>query len=264
MTVHHNTTISVSATAYHVEFESKPTRIQAGEPVELAFTIRNSTGEIAHDLKIVHERAIHLLVVSEDLSEFYHLHPEQEADGRFHLVYTFPQAGHYRLYADYAPLGADQIVDQLSLHIDGEARAAIALIEDDILTKSVNGLRFTITANQPLRAGKAIMLDFAVEDEQTCQPVSDLQPYLGALAHLVVISEDGSEFLHVHPMEHHEPLISDHSNHADSSTDHASHSSASQISAHTRFPRAGLYKIWAQFQRHGQVITVSFVVRVAE
>jgi hypothetical protein len=46
----------------------------------------------------VHEQAIHLLVVSEDLSEFYHLHPEQEADGRFRLVYTFPQAGHYRLY----------------------------------------------------------------------------------------------------------------------------------------------------------------------
>jgi hypothetical protein len=166
--------------------------------------------------------------------------------------------------ADYTPIDADQIVKQLRLHIAGKERTAIALIEDDILTKSVNGLRFTIAANQPLRAGEAIMLDFAVEDEQTHQPVSDLQPYLGALAHFVIISEDSSEFLHVHPMEHHKTSISDHSNHADSSTDHTSHSSASQISAHTRFPRAGLYKIWAQFQRHEQVITVPFVVRVAE
>ncbi|GAP99485.1 hypothetical protein [Leptolyngbya sp. NIES-2104] len=261
MTVHHNATIEIQRLAYYIEFESKPIHIQAGEPVELAFTIRNSNGEIAQDLKIVHEQAIHLLVVSEDLSEFYHLHPEQEAEGRFRLVYTFPQAGQYRLYADYTPINSDQIVDQLNLHIAGEARAAIALIEDDILTKSVNGLRFTLTANQPLRAGEAIMLDFAVEDEQTHQPVTDLQPYLGALAHFVIISEDGSEFLHVHPMDHHEPSIS---SHADSSTDHASHSSTSQISAHTRFPRAGLYKIWAQFQRRGQVITVPFVVRVAE
>ena len=261
MTVHHNAAIEIQRLAYYIEFESKPIHIQAGEPVELVFTIRNSKGEIVQDLKIVHEQAIHLLVVSEDLSEFYHLHPEQEAEGRFRLVHTFPQAGHYRLYADYTPINADQIVDQLSLHITGEAQGSIALVEDDILTKSVNGLQFTMTANQPLRAGEAIMLDFAVEDEFDHQPVFDLQFYLGALAHFVIISEDGNEFLHVHPMEHHEALIS---NHAASSTDHATHSSASQISAHTRFPHAGLYKIWAQFQRRGQVITVPFVVRVAE
>lgn len=35
------------------------------------------------------------------------------------------------------------------------------------------------------------------------------------------------------------------------------------VSAHTTFPDAGLYKLWAQFQRGGRVITVPFVVRVA-
>jgi hypothetical protein len=40
--------------------------------------------------------------------------------------------------------------------------------------------------------------------------------------------------------------------------------SASQVSAHTTFPRTGLYKVWAQFQRGGQIITVPFVVRVAD
>lgn len=57
-------------------------------------------------------------------------------------------------------------MDQLSLHITEEARAVIALIEDDILTKSVNELRFAVMANRPLRAGEEIMLDFVVEDEQ--------------------------------------------------------------------------------------------------
>lgn len=38
--------------------------------------------------------------------------------------------------------------------------------------------------------------------------------------------------------------------------------SASEVAAHTAFPRSGLYKVWAQFQRGGQVITVPFVVNV--
>ena len=40
--------------------------------------------------------------------------------------------------------------------------------------------------------------------------------------------------------------------------------SASEVSAHTAFPRAGLYKLWAQFQRGGKVINVPFIVRVPE
>jgi hypothetical protein len=34
------------------------------------------------------------------------------------------------------------------------------------------------------------------------------------------------------------------------------------VSAHAVFPRPGLYKLWAQVQRHGGVATVPFVVRV--
>jgi plastocyanin len=40
--------------------------------------------------------------------------------------------------------------------------------------------------------------------------------------------------------------------------------SQSEVSAHTAFPRAGLYKLWAQFQRGGKVINVPFIVRVPE
>ena len=40
--------------------------------------------------------------------------------------------------------------------------------------------------------------------------------------------------------------------------------SSSEVSAHTAFPRAGLYKLWAQFQRGGKVINVPFIVRVPE
>jgi hypothetical protein len=265
--------LSVSESDYQVEFESKPAEVKAGEAVDLIFTIQNADREVVRDLQIVHEQAMHLLVVSEDLSKFDHLHPEQEADGRFRVTHTFLQAGNYRLYVDYTPLDTHQIVNQLSLQVLGETRESIALIEDENLTKTVNGLRVTMRANQPFRAGEAVLLNFVIEDEQTHELVTDLQPYLGALAHFVIISEDGTEFLHVHPMEGHEASTAHHSSHTvlspahqqtQSGEVHSVHPITSHVSAHTSFPHAGLYKIWAQLQRDGQVITVPFVVRVAE
>ncbi len=124
-----------------------------------------------------------------------------------------------------------------------------------------------------LRAGEEVMLNFKVADERTNKPVTDLQPYLGALAHFVIISEDGTDFLHAHPMEkgamgaehagmNHDSTPHAHGDAANHSA-HASPTSDTEVSAHTSFPRAGLYKVWAQFQRENRIITVPFVVRVA-
>src|SRR5215204_4111281 len=49
--------------------------VKANEPAEMTFTVRNSSGETIREMEIVHEKLIHLLVVSEDLQEFYHIHP---------------------------------------------------------------------------------------------------------------------------------------------------------------------------------------------
>ena len=42
----------------------------------------------------------------------------------------------------------------------------------------------------------------------------------------------------------------------------ASGSRTSVVSFHARFPTAGLYKSWAQFQHRGRVVTVPFVIQV--
>jgi len=84
------------------------------------------------------------------------------------------------------------------------------------------------------------------------------------------------DFVHAHPMAKGESMDSmkmgDKSadNHADGGHDHSTMEgtttkpSASEVAAHTAFPRAGLYKLWAQFQRNNKVINVPFVVRVPE
>jgi hypothetical protein len=136
----------------------------------------------------------------------------------------------------------------------------------------VDGLRVTIQPDKALRAGGDVMLNLAVSDEKTGKPVADLERYLGAPAHIVIISEDTSDFLHVHPTEKGkmngsstgEMKRMEGMDHPENEKANAGKGQiASEISAHTSFPRPGLYKVWAQFQRSGRVITVPFVVRVA-
>ena len=256
--------------AYKAEFKAEPTEIKAGEPAALVFTVKDAQGNTVRDLPEVHEKPMHLLVVSKDLNEFYHVHPEPQADGTYRVSHTFPAGGDYKLYADYTPQGSKQIVDQIPFTVVGNTRRAVALKEDTSNTKTVDGLRVTMQPDKPLRAGEELMLNFAVADEDSKKPVTDLQPYLGALAHFVIISEDGQEFLHAHPMEKTE-MSAEHGGMNHDATPHShptgaktndTKASASEVSAHTTFPKAGLYKVWAQFQRNDRVITVPYTVRV--
>lgn len=269
---------SGSAPSYRAEFKAEPAEIKAGENVALVFTVRDASGKAVRDLPLVHEQPIHLLVISKDLSEFNHLHPEPQADGTYRVAHTFPHGGEYKLYVDYTPKDSKQVVDQIPLKVNGEPRAAVALKVDSSDTNTIDGLRVTMRPDQQLRAGQELMLNFAVADERMRMPVTDLQPYLGALAHFVIVSEDGADFLHAHPMEKTEMAAADHGGsgggheatpheHGDAAKAHDAHApkpSASEVSAHTTFPRAGLYKVWAQFQRGGRVSTVPFIVRVGE
>ena len=216
---------------------------------------------------------MHLLVVSKDLAEFYHIHPEQSADGSYRVEHTFPNGGEYKLYADFTPKEATQVVEQVDLKVGGAERAAVPLLPDAKFEKTVDGLRVVMKPDGEIKAANELMLNFAAFDGASGKPATDLQNYLGELAHFVIISEDMKDFVHAHPMskgEHDESgkmkmdgKTDDHNadGHKHSTMEgEVTKPSASEVAAHTAFPRAGLYKVWAQFQRGGKVITVPFVV----
>ena len=266
---------AVSDSAFKVDFKTEPGQIQAGAPAMLVFTVKDSKNAVVKDLQVVHEKPMHLLIVSKDLSEFYHVHPQPSADGSYRVQHTFPNGGDYKFYADFTPPNAKQVVERIDVKVSGTEKAKVALAADTKLEKSVDGVKVTMKPSAKIEAGQELTLDFAVFDAKTGKAATDLQNYLGELAHFVIISEDLLDFVHAHPMAKGEKMdgmkmdgdmkekdhnADGHSHVADAKK--ANKPSAYEVSAHTAFPRAGLYKLWAQFQRGGKVISVPFVVNV--
>lgn len=228
---------------FKIELTSTPAQIESGREAEMIFTVRDKSGNQIKDFKTVPEKKMHLIVVSDDLSEFEHLHPELQPDGRFIVKHNFKHGGKFLLYPDATPATGSQVVERIELNVGGNPKQRESLAADLSLRKSADGLAVEMKPEGTLSTGKTMNINFTVTDEQSGKPVKDLQNYLGELAHVVIISEDTQDFLHVHPMNAKKP---------DETT----------ILAHTNFPRPGIYKVWTQFQRGGKIITVPFVINV--
>ena len=104
-------------------------------------------------------------------------------------------------------------------------------------------LRVSMKA-EDLVAGKEGRLTFTVTDAKTGAPVTDLEPYLGAPAHMLIVRRDLSDAVHEHPEEQ--------------------LTGGPTVSFHPVMPAAGDYKLWIQFQRQGRVFTFPFEVRAGQ
>jgi P-type Cu+ transporter len=139
-------------------------------------------------------------------------------------------------------------------------------------------VRVALDGTTNVKAGQEAALRFRLTDASTGAEVSDLQPYLGAPAHVVILSEDAQDFAHTHGeqpgagMDHgattadgSEATTDEHDATTGGSEQGHAESSATygpEIVFHHTFATPGLYKVWGQFQTHdGQVIAADFVVR---
>jgi hypothetical protein len=257
--------IDMSAEDFAVEFKAAPDQPKAEQQVDLSFVVKNSRGGIIKDLQIVHEKPMHLIAVSEDLAEFYHLHPEAQADGSFKTSFAFKNGGKFKLYADFSPVKDRKMVRIFDLTVAGGERAKEDLKTDAKFEKTVEDLRVVMKPDGDLTANKELMLTFSVFEPRTNQPVTDLQKYLGETAHFVIINKDLNEFVHAHPMSPDNVKGDGHEHNNNSGQKHDDKlmsAAANSVSAHVSFPKEGIYKIWAEFQRNGKVTAVPFVVNV--
>ncbi|WP_040812574.1 hypothetical protein [Nocardia concava] len=141
----------------------------------------------------LHEQDLHLIVVRSDASQFRHVHPKRAADGTWSIDWKWAEPGSYRVFADFSPTGGPgELVLSRTFAVAGN-------VTDKPLppvskTADVDGYRVTL-AGDLTTAGSE--LTFTVTRDG--KPVTDLQPYLGAYAHLVALRATDLAYLHVHP-----------------------------------------------------------------
>jgi hypothetical protein len=244
--------------AYRLAVTHTPRAPKAGELVRLNFVVTHpETGARVRDFVLNHEKLFHLFIVSADMNEYQHIHPELDADGRFKVETRLPRAGLYRLHADFFPAGGTLQVLHRALATAGYRAprtrvVAAALVADTSFTKTIDGMKITLEWDgAELVPGAFIRLKYHLTDAQTGEPVRDLEPYLGAWGHTLILDTDQSDYLHSHPTET-----------LPEGTERATLRGGPEVEFGAMFPEAGLYRIWTQFQRRGRVATVSFTVRV--
>ncbi|OKL40483.1 hypothetical protein [Pontibacter flavimaris] len=223
---------------YGMTFRTEPSNVEALKPTKLYFKPEEvGKSEANVPLDLVHEMDVHLFIMSKDLSYFAHEHPDTLSDGTYVWEHTFPFGGEFIMFQDYTPTGSTHQLGRQNITVSGEGTPAKALGEED-LDWEHDGYKATLAPDQPINAKASVELKASVY--KNGKPVSDLDDYLGALAHVVIVSEDGTEFVHVHPME--------------------SKTSGPDILLHTNFPKTGKYKVFMQFKHRGQVKTAHFVL----
>ena len=157
--------------------------------------------EAIEEFEMNHEKLLHLIIVSKDLSYFNHVHPEYKGKGVFEIANEFPAGGEYRMVADFKPTDGNSMSKMEWVTVEGETIQPSPVTVDDSLEKTVDGKKVSLSIDPQLEAGKELTLKFTLSEESTSQPISDLEPYLGSIGHVVVFSEDGERYLHVHALE---------------------------------------------------------------
>lgn len=215
-----------------------PSQPQAGSATKLVLQIQDDDGTPIKAFDVLHEKLVHLIVVREGLDEFAHVHPDVDASGMITIEFAFPKSGKYRLFADHQPQGKSPGLAVGELVVPGDDEPAAALVPNASNEVTVGEIKAHVTIT-PGEKETTVRFHFVDADGK---PVSDLQPYLGAMGHLVIISANGGDYVHAHP-------LSEAKTAADGAVEFAAH-----------FPKPGIYKAWGQFQRGGSVFTVPFVL----
>src|SRR4051794_2459744 len=153
-----------------------------GKPFPLAFRIVDGRGRTVRDFDVEHTKRMHFIAVRRDLTGFQHLHPTEGPDGTWSIPVTLPEAGSYRVFADFSVDGKPYTLAG-DVSVDGSVRSRE--LPAPARAVDVEGLRVSL-AEGATRAGGESRLGFTVT--RGGRPVA-IQDYLGAKGHLVALRQ---------------------------------------------------------------------------
>lgn len=281
-----------------------PKQPVAREKTTLTFAFTNSESQPVTDLMVHHGRRVHVVIVGKDLASLGHIHPQdfstdlqaEISSGVYSVEYAFPEAGKYIVAVDVMS-AKDELAQQFIVDVKGapdmgQASSDMTLEKcfdghtdqgedryvDPVLVSETEvscpaGYKVTLaTAAKKIVAGEDTLLRFHFEKDGG--PVTDLVPYLDAAFHLAVVPQSFDFALHSHgsvderARASHSNMSMDHSNMTGMEGMH--HDTVPTtfgpdlVSDPIQFPKAGMYRVFAQAKHGKEIIMVSFMVNVID
>ncbi|MBC8064695.1 MAG: FixH family protein [Chlorobia bacterium] len=220
---------------------------KAGQPFNLKLRIQDVKSKLTvKAFDMAHEMYFHLLLASKDFQWFLHEHPKMAPDGTWTVPITFPASGEYFLYSDVAPAGKGSQILIASIKVDGPKPSWTTSwkIGTSGQDRGIQGSISSFGGDYPVAKMTTLVLKIT---DSTGKPVGDTVPWLGAAGHLMIFSQDGHTVVHSHPAHGEE---------------NARLVKQGEMRFSGRFPKPGIYRIFAQFQRQGKIHTIPFTIEV--
>ncbi|MGD9704091.1 MAG: hypothetical protein AB7Q42_07970 [Acidimicrobiia bacterium] len=209
--------------------------LPADEPAQFEFRILDEVGDPVTAFDELHERNLHLVVLSRNLVDYRHLHPTMDGSGSWTIQLPALAPGSYRVFADFQAAGHEPLTLGADLVVPGSVEAPV--VPPPVRSYDADGYHVTLTGHTLV--GESTISFAVTKDGEAVRT----EPYLGAAGHLVAIRTGDLAFLHVHPLHG-----------DDGDTD---------ITFAAEFPSAGTYRLFLDFAHDGDVRTASFTVDVA-
>jgi hypothetical protein len=229
--------LMVSQNGYSLRLNQ--TTVSPGTAVPVSFTIEGPDGNPVTEYDVEHEKELHLIAVRRDFSGFQHVHPVRDGDGTWSTTLDLT-AGQWRLFADFKATGAEAITLGNDLAVEGDYRPATPSV-GETRTATVDG--YTVTLEGDLTAGAEAKLTLNVTRDG--EPVTDLEPYLGAYGHLVALRAGDLAYLHVHP---------------EGTPDDGETEPGPDVVFFANVPSPDRYHLYLDFKHEGVVRTAAFTV----
>ncbi len=197
-------------------------------------------------LKEAHTKKLHLLIVDPSLTDYHHIHPVAGKNaGEFVFDFTPKKNDSYRVWADVIPVATGK-QEYVMADMGSAAKEKATINKTTVMTSAVDGYNFTLALDSEPKAGSAVMGNITITNDG--KPFNQLEPVMGAFAHVVGFTEDYNSVLHIHPMGK-EPT---------SDTERG----GPKLEFHIEPEKAGFVKLFAQVRIGGKDVFAPFGVTV--
>lgn len=159
----------------------------------------------AGDLVADHGKLMHLFLIDQKGQQFAHLHPVPDDSLHFSSILPSLNQGNYLVFAEVVHSNgmAETMTD--TLQVLENINSGISETDDfagnvplNTEVSVIDDLKIKVINQHKISAGKPVKITFQCTESEGMP--ANLQPYLGMAGHAVVMKDDASVFIHLHPM----------------------------------------------------------------